>query len=380
MGNNTLAETLRVIGQDDGHDTIKTCYGWDAATKKFQYGYHKSRAVQGLEQVMALGRHGTVGGAYETEGHQFTIADGQSLLRPLDTRVGNYALSPLNRILVNHSLAACGLADDPLYLVTGLPVDLYYRDGAPDEEIIRLKVRNLATPVQRVGAGPGLARIVKQGVLSEATAAFYDALIHPDGSIDAEIESLISRRPFGVVDMGGKTTDIVVVSEAARSVYTSRSGTEEIGVLDLLDKVGERIKAEFKLNGNPPTPHVEEACRTKRYELFGEEKDVSHIVEAACRDYLGKVQNFVVSKIRDGSDLGAVLFVGGGTALIRSALGLDVFASIYQGRRIIADEPEYANARGMWKYGMFVVSPAERAVPKEESAKSSRSSTVALNP
>lgn len=380
MGNNTPAATLRVVGQDDGHDTIKTCTGWDPATNKFQYGYHKSRAVQGLEQVMALGRHGSSGAAYATEDQRFTIADGQSLLRSLDTRMDNYALSALNRVLVNHSLSACGLEDTPIYLVTGLPVDQYYRNGAPDEEKIGAKIRNLSTPVQRIGAGAGLAMIKKQGVLSEAIAAFYDALIQPDGSLDAEIEGLISRRPIGVVDMGGKTTDIVVISENARSVYPDRSGTTNIGVLQLLDKVSERIKAEFQLNANPPTPYVEEACRTKRYELFGEEKDVSHIVEAACREFLAQVQNFFVSKVGDGSDLGGILFVGGGTALILSALGVDAFASVYKGRRIIADEPEYANARGMWKYGMFVVSAAERAFPKEEATKPSRSSTVALAP
>lgn len=380
MGNNTQADTLRVVGQDDGHDSVKTCTGWDPATKKFQYGYQKSRAVQGLQQVMALGRHGGVGGAYATEDLRFTIADGQSLLRSLDTRMDNFALSPLNRVLVNHSLSACGLEDTPIYLITGLPVDQYYRNGAPNEEMIGAKIQNLATPVQRIGAGPGLAKIQKQGVLSEAIAAFYDALIQPDGSFDAEFEKLISRRPIGVVDMGGKTTDIVVISENAKSVYPDRSGTANIGVLQLLDKVGERIKAEFQLNENPPTPYVEEACRTKRYELFGEEKDVSHIIEAACGEHLAQVQNFFVSKVRDGSDLGGILFVGGGTALILSALGVDAFASIYKGRRFIADEPEYANARGKWKYGMFVVSPAERAFPKEVVTKSSRSSSVALNP
>lgn len=380
MGNNTLAETLRVVGQDDGHDTVKTCIGWDPATKEFQYGYHKSRAVQGLEQVMALGRHGGVGGAYATEDQRFTIADGQGLLRSLDTRMESYALSSLNRVLVNHALSSCGLADTPIYLVTGLPVDQYYRNGAPNEEMIGSKMKNLAMSVQRIGAGPGIAKIVKQGVLSEGIAAFYDALIQPDGTLDAYIEELIARRPIGVVDIGGKTTDIVVISENARSVYPHRSGTENIGVLNLLDKVGERIKAEFQLNANPPTPYVEEACRTKRFELFGEFKDVSHIVEAACRDFLAEVQNFFVSKVGDGSDLGAILFVGGGAALIVSALGEDAFASVYKGRRIIAKDPEFANARGMWKYGMFVVSQAERAMPKEDVSKASRSSMVALNP
>lgn len=372
MGTNNHAETLRVIGTDDGHDSIKVCFGWDQANKSWLYGYHKSRAVQGLEQTMAVSRSSTGGAAYSTGEQHFTIADGQSLLRSLDTRMVNYAFSPLNRVLVNHALSECRLADASIYLVTGLPVDQYYRDGTPNAELIEAKIANLSTPVERVGKGPGLANIVKQGVVSEAIGAFYDALIQHDGSFDAEIEKLISRRPVGVVDMGGKTTDIAVVSENVRSVYSDRSGTDEIGVLELLDKVGERIKAEFKLNAKPPTPYVEEACRTMTYELFGEEKDVSHIVKPACQDYLARVKNFAVSKVGDGSDLGAILFVGGGAALILAALGLEAFSTIYQGRILIAKDPEYANARGMWKYGMYVVSPADRALTKNQTAKSGR--------
>jgi len=230
------------------------------------------------------------------------------------------------------------------------------------------------------GPRPTLPKIAKQGVLGEAIAAFYDALINPDRTFDQEIEELISRRPIGVLDLGGKTADVVVISEYARSVYPHRSGTANIGVLNLIDTAVERSKAEFQLNANPPVAYIEEACRTKRYELFGEYKDVSEIVESACREYLAQVQNFLVSKIRDGSDLGVILLVGGGVALIRSGLGDGAFASLYKGRRIIAIDPEYANARGMWKYGMFVVSPTERSVPKNDTAKSSRPSSVALAP
>ena len=90
---------------------------------------------------------------------------------------------------------------------------------------------------------------------------------------------------------------------------------------------------------------------------------------------------YFISKVGDGSDLGAVLFVGGGTALLQSALGAEAFASIYKGKRLIAKDPEYTNARGMWKYGMFVLDPAERAVETPAAAngtrtKSARPSTV----
>ena len=369
-----------VVGTDDGHETIKTCLGWDSDKGTWRYGYHKSRAVEGLQQVMSVGGRGGAGGAYETLGKRFTVAGEQNLLQTLDTRMDKYALSDLNRTLVAHSLAACSLGDQRIFLITGLPVDQYYKDGAPNQAMIRQKMESLATPVTRIGKGPALAQIVGQNVISEAIAAFYDALIQPDGEYDAEIEALISRRPVAVLDLGGKTTDLVVVAENVSSVYKDQSGTKDIGVLALLDQVAEDIKAEYGLNDNPPIPYVEEACRTKKYELFGEDVDITQIVERACNAYLERVKNFFVSKLRDGSTIGAVLFVGGGTALIQSVLGPEAFVSIFRGRRIIASEPEYANARGMWKFGMFVLDPAERTIDPQAATKvihsKSRSSTV----
>ena len=90
--------------------------------------------------------------------------------------------------------------------------------------------------------------------------------------------------------------------------------------------------------------------------------DVSAIVETACREYLAEAQSFFVSKVGDGSDLGAVIFVGGGAALIRSALGDEAFAGVFRGKRIIADDPEYANARGMWKFANFIVREEDRTI------------------
>lgn len=375
MSVNSQAETLLVVGTDDGHDTIKTCFGWDQDTG-FQYGYHKSRAVAGLEQVAILGVGKGSGGAYATEGQRFTIADGQGLLRSLDTRMDGYPVSDLNRTLVNHALADCGLAEVPIYLITSLPVDQYYKAGAANTQLIDAKKASLTKPVERIGAGPGLAKIRTQSVVAEGIAAFYDAFVYPDGTFDTTIEQLIESRPIAVVDLGGKTLDIAVVAENAMSVYNDRSGTANIGVLSLIDKVGERIKSEFQLNTNPPAVYVEAACRTKQYALFGEAKDVSAIVEGACAEYLAEVKNYFVSKLRDGADLGAVIFVGGGTALIQTVLGADAFASIYKGRRFIPERPEFANARGMWKFGMFLAHEDLRKLPTANVPQAVRRKTV----
>lgn len=375
MKSNSPVETLRVVGTDDGHDTVKLCFGYEQG-KGYLYGYHKSRAVAGLEQSMSVGMRSA--DAFETEGKRFTIANGQSLLRALDTRMDGFPVSDLNRVLVNHALSASGLGNTPVFLVTGLPVDLYYKNGAPNTELINAKMNSLAKPVTRVGNGPALAGITKQHVCSEAVSAFYDALIAHDGTVDADIDALIQRRPVAVVDLGGKTMDIAVVAENVSTIYSQRSGTANVGVLHLMDRLAERIKSEFQLNQNPPIPFVEEACRTKKYELFGELKDVSAIVEEACREYLEQVANFFVSKAGDGSDLGAVLFVGGGSALLQSGLGAEAFAHVYKGRRLIAQDPEYANARGMWKFGMFVLSEQDRAIQSAAAPKAGRGSTVTL--
>lgn len=353
-----MTTELLCIGQDDGHDTIKTCLGFDKNTGKYLYGYHKSRAVEGLHQIMSFGN--SKGAAYETEGRQFTVADGQALVRALDTRAINYPVSDLNRVLVNHALSECGLAGKPVYLITGLPVDQYYKDSKPNADLIEKKKSSLARAVTRVGAGQGMALIKKQGVVSEAIAAFYDALIQPDGSLDSQVEQLIQRRPVAVADLGGKTLDIAVVVENVAGVYGDRSGTENIGVLSVINKVAARIKAHFNLSNDPPPKYVEEAFRTKKYELFEEEKDVAEIVESACREYLQEVQNFFLSKVGDGSDLGAVMFVGGGAALIRAVLGDGAFAAVFKGKCIVPQDPEYANARGMWKYACFILTAEDR--------------------
>jgi len=41
MSINSQKETQVVVGADDGHDTIKLCYGWDTETRTWRYGYHK---------------------------------------------------------------------------------------------------------------------------------------------------------------------------------------------------------------------------------------------------------------------------------------------------------------------------------------------------
>jgi plasmid segregation protein ParM len=109
MSSNSQKETQLVVELGNGHDTHKVCCGWDNEADAWRYGYYKSRAVEGLQQVMSMGSADSAGGAYETEGTRHTVAGSQNLLQALDTRMAGCPLSDLNCTLVTHALVACGL-------------------------------------------------------------------------------------------------------------------------------------------------------------------------------------------------------------------------------------------------------------------------------
>jgi plasmid segregation protein ParM len=351
-----MEDSVIDVGADDGHDTIKICAGYDKASDSYQCSYVKSKATAGLHHVMTMGQDPAT--AYRTGQDVFTVTGEQALTLPIDTRALDYPTSPLNRVLVNHAMIKAGLSGKKVRLFTGLPVDQFYKGGQPNTDLISRKAANLMIPVESVrGITP--ASVARHDVISEGIAAFYDCLVEGDGTFNRQLEDLVVRRPVAVVDAGGKTLNVAVVTEGAAGIYQQRSGSENIGVISLLEQAAQMIKANLGLNNDPPTKYVEEAFVTKQYELFGEMVDVSNIIEECAREYLAKIKNYVIKKTGDGSDLGAMIFVGGGIALLRAALGEGIFAEIYKGRILLPKDPQFANARGMWKAATYIFAATE---------------------
>lgn len=353
INKNTITPpAARKVGCDDGHDSIKTCWGFDRATDQYLCTLVRSKAAQGIHQVIDLS--GTGGVAYETSGKTYSVTGDHALNHAMDTRVLEYPLSDLNRILVAHALTKSGFSGSNVSIVTGLPVDQFYLNSGPNKTLISNKTESLLKPVRAVGKSLPSATITSHKCVSEAIAAFYDALLNGDGTVNDDMQNIINRRPVAVVDLGGKTLDLAVIAERADGIYNARSGTVNVGVISLYDEVTALIKAKFALNNDPPLAYIEESFRSNSYELFGEPNDVSDIIETCCQQYAEAVKAEFTKKIGDGSDLGAVIFVGGGTALLLSALGQDIFKSIYKGKTIIPADPEFSNARGMWKAAEYI--------------------------
>lgn len=329
---------IRFAGADDGHFGIKVF------TDDGQRIYVPSRVSNGA-QIISIG-DGADDNMYDAgDGHTYTVSED---LPPIDTRFGDYGLSDINRVLVNHALIKAGLGGQDIRLVTGLPVADYYVGNAQNSDFIERKVKSLMDHrVANRNPAVKCANIVGHSVVSEAIAAFFDLLINEDGTFNSTIKDMVADGPIGMADIGGKTTDSAVIINGGKGIDGSRSGTARLGALSLNDAVEARIKHKFALDTLTPA-RVERAVMSGKLRIFNEEHDVSDLVNAEKHALASQIIAEIKRKFRDAADLECVFFVGGGALLLR-----DQLADIYPHAKVV-DDPQFANARGMLKIAKYL--------------------------
>ena len=333
---------IRYAGADDGHFGIKV------VTDDGLQIYVPSRVANGA-QVISIG-DGDDGNMYDAgDGQSYTVSEE---LPPIDTRFGDYGLSDINRVLVNHALIKAGLGGHQVRIVTGLPVSDYYVGNAQNADYIERKRKSLSDHhVTNRNPAIKCATIVGHSVVAEAIAAFFDLLIQMDGSFNPVIKDMIAQGPIGIVDIGGKTTDSAVIINGGKGVDASRSGTAKLGALSLNDSVDARIKHQFSLDSLTPS-RIEQAVMTGKLRIFKEERDVSGLVNEEKHTLASQIINEIKRKFRDAADLEGVFFVGGGALLLR-----DQLADLYPHAQVV-DDPQFANARGMLKIAKYLKAAA----------------------
>lgn len=332
---NKMGDTV-YLGVDDGHHSIKI-----VSETGEEYSI-PSRAARG-KRVITL-PSGDEGVFYDTEeGHSYTVS--QHLPEFEDTRFMGYPKSELNRVLVHDALRRASYGGRAVQITTGLPVSYYYLpSGEPHQALIDAKIANLS---KRVSCGDlPVANILRSTVTTEAVAAIVDQLMDMDGVPSKNYEALTSM-PIGVVDVGGKTTDCAVLLPGTM-VDVRRSGSNDVGVLQLLAAIGSKLKVDLGLDTEPPPVAVERAMRTGTIRIYGKDKNVQEIVDAEKEWLADQIMTAVRTKIGSGADLDHVLFVGGGAIVLKDQL-LKHFP-----HALVPEKPEFANARGMLKIAKYV--------------------------
>src|SRR5690606_16429698 len=135
--------------------------------------------------------------------------------------------------------------------VSGLPVAAFYRaDGQPRTAAIQQKRDSLTLPVVPRGLPhsppPEKVSVEFHQVIPEALAAWYDhVIVTQDDGVTLDADRL--NAPVAVVDIGGRTTDYVVVQD--QGVVHAASGSLEEGMLNVTARVAAGIEVQFAVEG-----------------------------------------------------------------------------------------------------------------------------------
>lgn len=294
-----------------------------------------------MRSAIAVGRRGlgSIDGretvdAWETEGKAFTVSDA---IQTENTQVDSFHFSDMDRVLINHALYAGGYGGCEVSLVAGLPVANFFAHGIRNDEAIDRKRQNLLKEVKLTSSGAPVAKIVDVRIGCQAVAAYVDWLLDDDLNERNDAGSQVA-----IVDIGGRTTDIAVVI-AGSQIDHDKSGTANVGVLDVYTSVERGIQKTFSIPDKFALNHLDRVVRTGKVRLFGKDEDVSAVVREAVAEQEEKIRLECERKIGTGATLDAVVFVGGGSALFSTINGKFRNA-------VMVDNPEIANARGMWKF------------------------------
>ena len=274
--------------------------------------------------------------SYETEeGEHFTVSNE---IESESTQFDGFHTSTLNRVLVNHALLSSGFGGRKIKLITGLPVADYFLDDEKDDDHIKAKSSNLNKGITSGDTPMPIITDVKVGC--QAVAAWFDHVLDFDMSEKNDIAGRTA-----IVDIGGRTTDIAVVVNG-QAIDHSVSGTENIGVLDVYNALGKSIRKEFKIKEKFPLDELDKAVRTGKMKLWAKEQDIQSLIDEIIIEHEAKIAREVQRRLGSGSNLNAIVFVGGGSALFQSIAG-------HFPNGVMADDPEFSNARGLYKFSKY---------------------------
>jgi len=324
----------KLLGVDDGFDCIKL------SESESKQSVFQSRAALSGEKRIHIGNgfgSDTIH-EYVTDDAVYQIGD---IDNALPTRYDDYPVSSHNRALVVSALERAGYAGQKVEICTGLPLRTFYSGGGePNKIMIQNKRENLLKNDVRHSNGEPILEIVAHEVIAECVATYLDYVVSDtdDGSVKMNTDRLKDK--IAIVDIGGRTTDIVVVENW--SVKLDQAATMDIGMLTARQALSEKILIEHDVTVSDKV--LISAMKTGYIKLYGKQVDVRGLVMDSLRDLLQNIKAKVKQVIGKGVDIDCVIMTGGGAQSLSEAL-----AGWYP-RQIIAANPQFSNARGMRKF------------------------------
>lgn len=350
-----IEERYIVLGIDDGHGGTKLYAGLDQDGNEIKLTI-PSIAYSG--KVLTGEEDSTDYYVVKVNENFYTVGKKINSSVPLDTRTDEYPTSEYNKALIHQAIKAyidhIGTYDGRAFAIaTSLPVSRYYTpEKTKNMPLIDMKTNFLLNGdvcfnLKDHKAGKPLNIIKRHIVKCEAQTAYFNEIIdvHGNGSEDSDL--LISSE-CAVIDIGGKTTDIVVTLDGGNMLDGHRSTSRNLGILTIYERITSLIlESGYKtVNAN----WLDFALKSGTYGIGSQAKDITDLIQQAKNEFMIELNNFISKQIGGGDDLALVLFCGGGAAFLEKEI-----KEKYDLPNVrIAESPEYANAKGLYKLAKYM--------------------------
>lgn len=230
------------------------------------------------------------------------------------------------------------------WIVTGLPVAFYQGD----KETVKARIEGAHT-FRREGRQQQTITVKKAIVIPEPFGTLFDVLWDDQGKITA---GEIATGSVGVIDVGGKTTNLLSVTRVKE--IGRETASVNAGGWDMVRAVRTWLETHCpKLDLRDH--EIAQAIVTRNIKYYGQPVDLSEIVNQTAEKLAEQVIAQATQLWNGAAGLDAVLITGGGALLLGEQIKAD---ENFHHARIVPD-PVMSNARGFWKYARHLKNRAE---------------------
>ncbi len=269
--------------------------------------------------------------SYRCEGRQLSIIE--SSTRYEDTRLPDYPYSSVNTVLMHHGLIRAGIRNPEIQLSTSIPLHDYFFKMHESKKRKRDSVQRAIS----ADAGLMLPTIEHKLTLPEGLAGWIDMCFDKEGKKKPNIPT----GEVGLVDIGGRTTDIAVVNGMA--ISTDSIDTVKMGYLDVMDHLNEELNIRFSDSGRFAISSLDKALHTRQIEIeSGRVEDISEEVEKVLHAFSDRTLQEVNRILGNRGQLSGTCYFGGGVEHIRDII-------MQQPKVFIPEQPQFSNVIGCLK-------------------------------
>lgn len=219
-------------------------------------------------------------------------------------------------------------------LIAGYPLNLYsankidFAKYLTTDEFVETKIRYDGNVYEEK-----LFQVNDCIVLPQGVGALY---IEPDRWKDKVV---------GVIDIGGLTINGCVVDNL--NIVRETMFTEKCGIKILMNDIKKKLDSIYGVDIKEY--EMKKIIFNKKYKKFGQNiEESTEIIEKIMENYIKNIQNIMRKNKFDIESLEDILFIGGGSIIVR-----DELCKIYP-QAVFIDDPVYANVRGFYEVGRIL--------------------------